>query len=138
MGIKLPSFKRIYEEDFAKEYQELVSQLAVTINYGFEPVYELLNGKFSISSNTNSIIKEFTVEVDANGKPKAKITLGKDGTDRLEGLLVIRAENLTKSSVYPTGGIHISYTETTSNITINHITGLPVNNIFQIKVLGIR
>lgn len=136
--MKLPSFRRLFEQDYPPDYQELVRQLSVSINYGFEPLYELLNGKFSFTDNSASIIRTFNVQVDASGKPTTKTVIQKTSTDRFEGFVVIQAQNITNSSVYPTGGVFISYTETTSTVVIDNITGLPPGNIFTIKVFGLR
>ena len=114
---KLPSFRRIFEQDYEKQYQDLVRQLSVSINYGFEPLYELLNGKLSFTENTASLITTINVEVNATGKPKSKTTIRKTTSDRFAGFMVIKAENLTNSSVYPTAGPFISYTETSDSIT---------------------
>lgn len=135
---KLPSYKRIYEQDYPPENQQLVSILANTINSGFEPLYEVLNGKLTFTDNTASLIKEITVEVDANGKPKSKTIIKKTGTDKFQGFMVIRATNLTNSGVYPTGGVFVSYTETTDTVVINHIAGLPANYVFLLNLFGIR
>lgn len=135
---KLPSFRRIYEQDYPQEYQELIKQLSVSVNYGFEPLYELLNGKLTLTDNTASLIKEVSIEVDAAGKPKTRTVIRKNGTERFQGLMVIKATNLTNSNVYPSGGVLISYTETTDSIVIDHVTGLPADNLFSLNVFGIR
>lgn len=135
---KLPSFRRLYDQDYPQENQELVAQLAVSINYGFDALYEVLNGKLTFTDNTASLIKEFDVEVDATGKPKAQTIIRKTTSDRFQGFVVIRSSNLTNSSVYPTSGIFLSYTETTESIIINNVTGLPADNIFRLNVFGIR
>lgn len=135
---KLPSFRRLYEQDYPKEFQDLVQQLAVSVNYGFEPIYELLNGKLTFSDNTASLIKDLSVEVDSTGKPKSKTVIKKNGTDRFLGFMVIKTANLTNSSVYPTAGVMISYTETTDSIIIDNVAGLPADNLFNLTLFGIR
>lgn len=136
--MKLPSFRRLYEQDYPPEQQELVAQLAVSINYGFEALYETLNGKLTFGDNTSSLITSVNVEVDATGKPKTKATIRKVSPERFAGLTVIRAVNLTNSSVYPTSSPFISYTETTDSIVIDNVAGLPANNLFQLIVFAIR
>lgn len=136
--MRLPSFRRIFEQDYEKQYQDLVRQLSVSINYGFEPLYEILNGKLSFTENTASLITTVNVEVNANGKPKSKTTIRKTTSDRFSGFMIIKAENLSNSSIYPTSAPFISYTETSDSITINNVTGLPADNLFQLTVFGIR
>lgn len=135
---KLPSFRRLYEQDYPEQYQDLIKQLAVSVNYGFEPIYELLNGKLTLSDNTASLIRDISVEVDANGKPKAKTVIRKNGTERFQGFMVIKTVNLTNSNVYPTSGVAITYTETTDSIVIDNVAGLPADNLFTLTLFGIR
>ena len=135
---KLPSFRRLYEQDYPEQYQDLIKQLAVSVNYGFEPLYELLNGKLTLLDNTASLIRDINVEVDTNGKPKAKTIIRKNGTDRFQGFMVIKTVNLTNSNVYPTSGVAVSYTETTDSIVIDNVAGLPANNLFTLTLFGIR
>lgn len=135
---RLPGYRRLNEQDFPAESQELVRQLSSTLNYGVEVLYDLLNGKLTFADNLDSLIKDFNVEVDSNGVPLIKVTLKKKNTNRIEGLAVIRVDNLTNPSVFPTSGVTLSFTETTDSIIINHITGLPISNIFNIKIVTIR
>lgn len=135
---KLPSFRRLYEQDYPEEFQDLIRQLAVSVNYGFEPIYELLNGKLTFSDNTSSLIRDISVEVDATGKPKAKTIIRKNGTERFQGFMVIKTVNLTNSNVYPTSGVAITYTETTDSIIIDNVAGLPADNLFNLTLFGIR
>jgi len=134
---KLPSYRRLMEQDYKPEEQDLVRQLSVSINYGIEAVYELLNGKLTFRDNFNSTIKQLDVEVDSTGKPKVKTIIKKSGTDKIEGLWVINATNQTKSSVYPSSGVLISYTETADSIIIDNIAGLSAGYIWRIKVIAI-
>jgi hypothetical protein len=135
---KLPNFRRIYEQDYPTEYQGLVRTLSVSLNYGIEVLYDLLNGKLTFRDNIASTIKELDVQVDANGKPLTSTIIKKSTADRIEGLFVIKADNLSNSSVYPSSGVFINYTETDQQIIINHITGLQANSLYKVKVLAIR
>lgn len=131
---KIPSYKRLYEQDFPEDQQELVAQLAVTLNSGIEVLYEQLNGKLVMGENLAAYAKEILVTVGANGVPTGKTAIKKTTTDRIQGISVIRADNLTNSSVYPTSGVFITFTETTESIIINHITGLVAGNLYKINV----
>ena len=53
-------------------------------------------------------------------------------------LQVISFLKFTKlsSTVFPTGGIFISYTQNAQLITITNITGLPANNSFLLTVVA--
>lgn len=135
---KLPSFRRLYEQDYPKEDQELVQQLAVSINAGFEQLYDLLNGKLTIEDNLASKVKTVQFMVDSNGIPTTKVIIKKSNSEKLSGLNVIRVDNLTNSNAYPISGPFITYLETTDTIVIKHITGLIANNSYQINVELLR
>lgn len=135
---KLPSWKRIIEQDYPQKYQDLIQQLAVPLNYGIEVLYSLLNGKLTFKDNIASTIKELDVQVDSSGKPLTTTTIKKTSSDRIEGIIVVRAQNLTNSTIYPSSGVFISYTETTDSIIINNITGLQANNFYRINVIALR
>lgn len=137
---KLPSYRRINSQDYSLEYKELIETLASTANPAIEVLFEALNNKLTLRDNLATIIKEVEVEVDANGKPKTKSSFKIDNAQgsRLEGLMVIKAENLTNSNIYPTGGVFITYSETVNEVILNNIAGLPANNIFRLKIVGIK
>jgi len=135
---KLPSFRRLYEQDYPPESQELIRQLAVSINAGFEQLYDLLNGKLTIEDNLASKVKTIQVMVNSSGVPTSKVSIKKATTDRISGLIVVRVDNLTNSTTYPTSGVFITFTEATDTILVNHITGLVANNLYQINVELLR
>lgn len=135
---KLPGFRRIYEQDYPTEDQKLVAQLGVSLNYGIQALYDLLNGKLSIVDNLDSIVKQITVKVDSTGTPQAKTIITKPSSNNFQGIMVIKATNLTNPSVYPTSGIFISYTETTDSLIINNITGLQADNNYQLTIWAVR
>ncbi len=135
---KLPSFKRIYTDDYPNEYRSLIELLSDAINSGFENLYETFNNKVSVRDNLNTVIKDVDIEVDASGKPKAKSSFKLTGQGRLEGVIVLRVDNITNSTTYPTAGVTVSFTETSTDVIINHVTGLPVNNTFRIRLMALR
>lgn len=135
---KLPSYRRIFEQDYPTQYQDLIKQLAVTLNYGFDSLYQLLNGKLTFADNMDSTIKTVTFQVDATGKPTTAVSITKASTNTISGLIVAKVVNLTNSSTYPVGGVFISYTETTAAITIDNITGLLPNNNYSVTVITLR
>lgn len=135
---KLPSFKRLYKTDFPADSQALVESLSGSLNIGIESLYEALNKKLTFKDNFLGTVKEVILEVDSNGKPKSTTGFNLDGiTATIEGLIVVRAENLTNSTTYPTGGIFLTYTQSSNNVIINHSTGLQANNKYKIKVMAL-
>ena len=135
---KLPSYRRILQQDYPQQYQDLIGQLAVTLNYGFDTLYQLLNGKLTFADNMDSTIKTVSLQVDSTGKPTTAVSIAKSSTNTITGLIVAKVVNTTNSTAFPTGGVFISYTETTSAITINNVTGLQPNNSYDITVVTIR
>lgn len=135
---KLPGFRRILEQDYPTEDQKLIAQLGVSLNYGIQALYDLLNGKLSIVDNLDSIVKQITVKVDSTGAPQAKTVLVKPSSNNFQGLMVIKAVNLVNPNVYPLGGIFVSYTETTDSIIINNITGLQPDTNYLLTIWAVR
>jgi len=135
---RLPTFKRLYTQDYPPEYKTLVEFLSDAINSGFEVLYEAFNNKISIRDNLNSVIKDVELQVDATGKPTTRTSFKLTGQGRLEGIIVVRVDNLTNSLVYPTSGVTISFTETATDVIINHVTGLPANNTFKLRLVALR
>lgn len=133
---RLPSLKRIYKADYPKEFQSLVDNLSLTINNGFDNLYNALNNRLTIRDNFLGSVKDVIVSVDSNGIPTSSTQFTVSSNGAIEGLQVIQAINLTNSIVYPTGGIFISYTQNGNSITINHVTGLPVNNQFSLRIIA--
>ena len=135
---KLPGYRRIFEQDYPQQYQDLVKQLAVTLNYGFDSIYQLLNGKLTFADNLDSVTKTLTLQVDSTGKPTSNATITKGSTNTISGLIVARVVNTTNSTTYPTGGVFVTYTETNQTITLNNITGLVAGNNYNITIVTIR
>ena len=137
--MKLPSFKRLYDSDFAKESQQIVSQLAVTINQGFEVLYNALNKRLTFEDNFQCTVKNVTVIVNSSGIPTPSVSFNLDtivANLSVTGLIVVDVENLTNPSGYPTSGVTVSWTQTQSGVSINHVTGLIPNNTYQLRVIA--
>lgn len=134
--MKLPNFRRIFKGDYQAEFQGLVEQLSVTINNGFEVIYEALNNKISLRDNIACTVGEFLVEVNDSGTPKNSITVKlRSSNERVEGVMVISATNTSNASTYPPGAVFVSYTPNSDFITINNIKGLTANVQYRIKVV---
>jgi len=135
--VKLPGLRRIYTPDFPQEYAALVDKLSGVLNINQQVVFDALNKKVSINDNIDCIVKDFSVTVDASGIPTIPtiFTLD-DKTRNLQGIEVIRAANLTNSSIYPTGAPFITWQQVQTGIQIQHVTGLPASNTFSIKIIG--
>jgi len=140
--MKLPWFKRLYEKDFDEEYQQLVSDLAGTINTSFENIYLALSNRLSFSDNFGSSIIDVIIEVDDFGRVKNGNTfkinkLADNSTSKVLGLQVIKAVNISNNGKYPEGTPFITFRQSEDIITIDNITSLPINTSFKITVLTI-
>lgn len=133
----LPSFKLLNQQDYPSQYQSLISQLAQNLNNQIQLLYNSLNNGLTFTNNMESTIKTFSVKVDSSGNPTSNITISKDVTDTILGLIVVKAVNTTSSTTYPTSGVFISYTETSNSIIVNNITGLQTGQQYNVTILTI-
>lgn len=134
--MKLPLYRRIFKNDYSEEYQDLVEKMAVSINNGFDTLFELSNKKVSLKDNVDCTVKTLGLAVDSNGIPTTPTAFNLDTTSRISGINVLKVDNLTNSQVFPTGAPFISFSQTDRGITINHITGLQPNYQWQINVVA--
>lgn len=126
----IDNVRRINSGDFKKEDQEVAERVAEIYNYFAEQVTNTLNGNVEIS-NLNRDLVEIQVTVGSTGLPLQTARFGAE--TGLTGINILRADNLTNNSVYPTGAPFITYSNSgTGTYTINHITGLPANNNFRL------
>lgn len=133
---KLSSYRRILKNDYPDEYKGLVDQLSVSINNGFDTLYNAINGKLNFYDNIASTIAEFKVSVNSSGNPlqKTQFKLSNNQTN-VEGILVLKVTGSSDTSLLPNSGINISYTAASGVITIDNIKGLQDNKSYLIKVL---
>lgn len=133
--MKLPGFKRLNKNDYAKEFKDLVDRLSVSLNIGIETLYTLANNNISLADNTLCDIKEFTVSVDSSGIPKSSLSIPLSKVTKVIGTEVIFGQNQTNSNIYATGQPFITYTQNGSSLTINQIAGLPADNVFLLRTV---
>lgn len=135
---KLASFRRIIKTDFAQEYQPLVEQLAVSVNNGFDTVFNALNGKLNFADNILSTIAEFKVTVSAEGIPQQTTQFKLDkNQSNLIGLLVLNVTGAEDPNLRAVSGLAISYTPNSGIVTINNIKGLEALKPYNVKVLAL-
>jgi len=133
----LPNFQRLYSNDYAPEQQALISKLAASLNIGIDTLYQALNKKVSLNDNVDCIVKDVEVIVGADGVPTNGASLKLTDTTRsIIGMQVIRASNLTNTSIYPSGGIFITYAQQQTGVSISHVTGLQASNKYSLKIVA--
>jgi hypothetical protein len=136
--MKMGNFKRLFEKDFDESQRGLVSKLALTINGGLESMYLALAKRLTFEDNIQSTIKDIDVQVDATGKPIAKVTFKLDQTGvRATGLIILKATNLTDSQAYVNSSPFISWTQVQTGVQIDNVKGLIPYNFYTIRVLVI-
>lgn len=136
--MRLPSFRRLFSNDFDDQYKQLLDKLSGTVNTGIEVLYNALNNNLTFKDNMASTVAEFTVKVDSSGTPIGGASFKLSNTQKVEGLFVINATDLTEVGSYPPGAVFVSYTPNSDNIVINNIRGLKANNQYRIKVIALN
>jgi cell division protein ZapA (FtsZ GTPase activity inhibitor) len=134
--MKLPSFKRIFKTDYKPNIQATIEQLARSINDGMDNLFNMSNKNVSLDDNLYCIVKTITVTVDSTGTPKQTVGFKNTLSSKIKGLQVINAQNSTDSSIYVNNCPFISFSESSSFININNITGLPANNKFDLTIIA--
>jgi len=134
--MKLPGFKRLNKQDYAQEFKDLVDRLSVSLNIGLEVLYTLGNNNISLTDNIFCTIKDITIIVDSAGIPLNPTSIGLTNNVQIaKGTHIMFAENQTNSTIYPTGAPFITFIQNGTSIIIKHITGLPANNQFLLRVV---
>ena len=143
--MKLPNFKRLNKNDFPKAMQEAMEKLGFLLNASIELLYTTLDRRVDLANNILCDVINLTVSVDSNGIPvgNSTFTINNPNMLSLQGLTVIRAVNLTNSTVYPSSGIFISFkninntaASATITVSVNHITGLQAGNQYQLTLIA--
>lgn len=132
---KLPTLRRLFKNDFKPEYGELVEKLIVSINNGFDNVYDALNNKITLRNNVLCNIKDFSIQVDSLGIPIVPTNLVVNFTNNINVVMIGKIDNITTPSLYPEGVV-ISWEQvSTGNIKIKHISGLTRGQTYNIRVV---
>lgn len=129
-------FKRIFKGDYPKDQQELVERLSGSINSGFETLHNAMNRNVSISDNIACTVKKVSTKVTSAGIPTSTLSFKIDTTGQIKGITVIRAVNLTNSTTYVNSQPFITFSQNNTTVTIDHITGLPVDNNFELTLIA--
>lgn len=137
--MKLPSYRRIFKTDYANDFQPLIEKLAVSINYGFDTLYNALNNNLTFSENIASTITDITISVDKDGVPAKQNTKFKLNSTQtsVNGLLVLNCYEEKTPTAGPPSAVFINFTKNENYIVINNIKGLTAGISYVIKVLAI-
>jgi hypothetical protein len=134
--MKVPQYRRIYKSDFNEDEQSLVEKMSLSINNGFDVLYDLINNKLTLKDNFNGTVKDITLTLSSSGIPLENNSFALDTQNRIIGVQVLRAVNLTDNTVFPSQAPFISFTQTERGVTINNLTGLQSGYKWQLTVFA--
>ena len=134
--MKLPNFKRLIKSDYAQEFQGLIETVGFSVNNGIEVLYQALNKSVNLKDNISCTVKDLTVELKDDGTPKTQLTFTLDTNNRILGIVVLSANNLTNPKIYPDSTPFISYSQSGKNITINNIKGLQSGQKYSLTIVA--
>jgi hypothetical protein len=133
MGL-LQSYRRIFNTDYAKQYQDLINTLAVSINQGFDNLYQMANNNVSLTNNILCTVASVPVTVNSSGTPTTSTAFAISFTTKMLGATVLNA--VGPSGTYPTSQPFISFTQNNQNIVINNISGLQANTQYTLTIVA--
>lgn len=123
--------------NFPEDAQETISVLASIYNPMIDALDQILNGNVDFE-NLNQVLFQIDVTVDSTGKPVTgtKVNLG-SAKSQPSGMQVVRAQNLTSATTYPSAQPFISYTPAGNGlVNFNNISGLQANNKYRLTVVA--
>ncbi len=133
--MKINNINQIRSEDYDSDYNDLVDQLAETLNPFMQEVFELADGRIDFENRVENI-KTIQITVDDNGTPVLNDKIATENTNGVRGIQVVSAFNLTNATIYPTSQPFISYTILAGGfVRVNNITGLQANNKYQLNLV---
>lgn len=133
----LPSFRRLFSQDYAKEFQKLIDTLSVSLNNGIEVLYQALDNEITFRDNMKATVIDVTLTVDSAGKPTQGGTFALTFDGNVDGIFVTMATNQVNSSVYPTGAVMVSGAQNNKTYNINNVTGLQANTSYTIRIIAL-
>ena len=134
---KLSGFKKIIIEDVEENLRPLAEKFGNAINPFADEVIKAFDKGITIEDNLNQFVKELTIKVDSSGVPIGEASFKSTLSNVCRGLVVIKCDNITAPTSYPTGTPFISFTENNRLITINNITDLTAASKYNLRILGI-
>lgn len=134
--MKLQTFKNLVKDNFPQKYYDLIDTLGFSINPVMTQLLNAMNRNLTVTDNLNMQYKDIVVTVDANGTPTTTTTYKSTLNGSTQGIVVIRADNLTSSRTYPVSYPFISWIDNSGTVTINNISGLQANQKYQLRILA--
>lgn len=133
---KVPDLKRISKEDFDSQYYDLIDQLAFPLNSFMEQVRNVLNKGVDFDNLSQELIT-LTVQTDATSKPISKLSFKSTLRNRIKGIVVISANITSSNTSFLDQAPFISFSQNSSIVSINNISGLSSENTYELLLLTI-
>lgn len=127
--------KKLAPENFPKQYQDIISQIAYPFNTAIESVISTVNGQIDFD-NTPWQYKQLTFTINADGTLPVSASFPLTTTGQPKGMQVIQVVNNTNVNTPLTAAPFISYSINASNMAVlTGITGLTAGNNYTINVI---
>lgn len=136
--MKLPSFRRIFQNDYPAQFKQLIEILSVSLNNGIEVLYQALNNGLTLEDNVLGTSATATITTDANGTPTKGSTFVLSSANKVNGIIVLSATNQTNPGTFPSGGVFISGTQSGTTFNITNITGLQAGQTYSVKLFAFQ
>jgi hypothetical protein len=134
--MKLPSFRRIFKQDYDEKDQPLVETLSSSINIGIENLQNNLNRNVSLKDNVFCIVRDLSVTVNSSGGLVTPISIPVDIKTTIIGITIISAINTTNSGAYPISAPFAGFSQSANVLSINNISGLQANTLYSIRIVA--
>lgn len=161
--MKLPSYRRLFKQDFDQKDQALVDKLSITINSSFESLFDALNKGVTFQDNFVGGVVDVQVTTSSNpaygyyvtatpvagGSASTILVNGAysftqtpsypidSSVKTVDGVFVLKVDNLTSPTKYPIGGVTVSFSKNGNNIILNNVTGLDKSTTYNLKILTV-
>lgn len=136
--MRLPSFRRLLEQDYPTEFKKLITILAVSLNNGVQVLYDALNNQLTIRDNFKASVRDISLTVDSDGKPTQNSAFSLNTTDKVEGVIVFSVINQVNSNIYPVSAVQVFGAQSTNSFIIAKVTGLQPSTSYLIRVVAFQ
>ena len=132
--VKINNIRQIRAEDFSDDLQEDMGRLGGVINPFMQEVFELADKRVGFE-NLEFVFKQIDISVDDEGI-STKVKQINTGKSKVNGIIVIRAYNLTNAKKFPTQMPWINIEEEGSGVVnIVDIKGLTANDTYRLNLV---
>lgn len=135
--MQLPSFRRLFSQNFEKTYQNLINTLSLSLNNGIQVLYDALNNEITFRDNIKCTVQDVTLTVDTTGKLIQGGTFALTFTGNVDGIFVTMVTNQVNPAVYPLGAVMVSGQQSNATYIINNVTGLQPNISYKIRIIAL-